>query len=340
LAHREQSSADKISLGQSKRVSIARAVQAGARILFLDEPLSGLDAAGIEEVLSLLSSLARKEQLTLVIVEHTFNIPRVLTFARSVWTLREGQIRVQSPIEVRTEYTTNANGGVIALIAEQLGDAFSQKEISFAGGARLTRFLPKNSLPRGSPLLEVRDLIVWRGPRLVIGHATPDGTPEGLSFKLYQGEIAIFQAPNGWGKTTLVEALLGLVPHQCGQVYFHEKRIDGLRVWERVQQGLSLMRSRENGFQNLKLRESIKLTPNAGVEDALPSIPERITGALSGGEKQWLAFSLLHAGSLTLYDEPFLAIDRDRIKEMALALTRNLSQRTALIAIPSSPDFN
>ena len=74
LAGREESSGDRISLGQSKRVAIARAVQAGARILFLDEPLSGLDAAGIEAALGLLSALARNERLTLVIVEHTFNI--------------------------------------------------------------------------------------------------------------------------------------------------------------------------------------------------------------------------------------------------------------------------
>ena len=46
LAGREDSSADRISLGQSKRVAIARSVSAGARILFLDEPLAGLGSAG------------------------------------------------------------------------------------------------------------------------------------------------------------------------------------------------------------------------------------------------------------------------------------------------------
>nr|VFK32891.1 MAG: branched-chain amino acid transport system ATP-binding protein [Candidatus Kentron sp. MB]VFK35671.1 MAG: branched-chain amino acid transport system ATP-binding protein [Candidatus Kentron sp. MB]VFK77427.1 MAG: branched-chain amino acid transport system ATP-binding protein [Candidatus Kentron sp. MB] len=59
LAGREQSSADMISLGQSKRVAIARSVAAGVRILFLDEPLAGLDRQGIQDVLRLLESLVK-----------------------------------------------------------------------------------------------------------------------------------------------------------------------------------------------------------------------------------------------------------------------------------------
>ncbi len=65
LAGRENSSADKISLGQSKRVAITRAVQAGAKILFLDEPLAGLDAKGIEEVLGLLKEISQSKNMTL-----------------------------------------------------------------------------------------------------------------------------------------------------------------------------------------------------------------------------------------------------------------------------------
>jgi ABC-type branched-subunit amino acid transport system ATPase component len=37
---------DQISLGQMKRVAIARTIRAGSKVLFLDEPLSGLDGDG------------------------------------------------------------------------------------------------------------------------------------------------------------------------------------------------------------------------------------------------------------------------------------------------------
>ena len=84
LAGRENSSADKISLGQSKRVAILRAINAGAKILFLDEPLSGLDGAGVAEIMGVLQTLASNHQITLVIVVHVFNIPLILEIANTV----------------------------------------------------------------------------------------------------------------------------------------------------------------------------------------------------------------------------------------------------------------
>src|SRR6185295_16083726 len=96
LRGREISSCDKISLGQSKRVAIASSVQAGAQILFLDEPLAGLDSPGITDVIALLGQVVREQQITLVIVEHVFNIQRILDLATTVWTLEKGRVRVES----------------------------------------------------------------------------------------------------------------------------------------------------------------------------------------------------------------------------------------------------
>ena len=93
LAGRELSSADKISLGQSKRVGIARAVAGGARILFLDEPLAGLDGKAIVSVLQLLETLVRREGLTLVIVEHVLNQPHLEGLVTTDWLLEGGQIQ-------------------------------------------------------------------------------------------------------------------------------------------------------------------------------------------------------------------------------------------------------
>ncbi len=77
-----------------KRVAIARAIQAGAKILFLDEPLSGLDNNGISGVMNYLETIAREGAITLVIVEHVFNIPTILKLANAVWTL--SHVRVQT----------------------------------------------------------------------------------------------------------------------------------------------------------------------------------------------------------------------------------------------------
>ena len=59
LRERAGSSADRVSLGQSKRVAIGRALASHARIIFLDEPFAGLDRQGIRGVLEILASLVR-----------------------------------------------------------------------------------------------------------------------------------------------------------------------------------------------------------------------------------------------------------------------------------------
>jgi len=93
LTGREESSADMVSLGQSKRVAIARAVAAGAKILFLDEPLAGLDRQGVTDVHAMLKSLVRDHDLTLVIVEHVFNQPHLHGLVTTDWLLQQGRIK-------------------------------------------------------------------------------------------------------------------------------------------------------------------------------------------------------------------------------------------------------
>jgi branched-chain amino acid transport system ATP-binding protein len=92
LAGREDSSGDMISLGQSKRVAIARAVAGGARILFLDEPLAGLDRQGITDILQLLETLVKERRLTLVIVEHVFNFTHLHHLVNVHWAIAGGRI--------------------------------------------------------------------------------------------------------------------------------------------------------------------------------------------------------------------------------------------------------
>src|SRR5205823_1054112 len=80
MSSRLDASGDKISMGQARRVAIARAAQAGARLLMLDEPLASLDAAGVQDVIALLKELAHRNDMTLVIIEHVLNAPIILDF--------------------------------------------------------------------------------------------------------------------------------------------------------------------------------------------------------------------------------------------------------------------
>ena len=59
-----------LSGGQQQRVFIARALVNEPKILFLDEPTTGIDQAGQEKFLLLLDSLKKQYGLTLVMVSH------------------------------------------------------------------------------------------------------------------------------------------------------------------------------------------------------------------------------------------------------------------------------
>ena len=61
--------AGSLSLGQGRRLSIARALIGKPEVLILDEPLSGLDAVAVRAMLALFSSLAQ-QGLTLLVSSH------------------------------------------------------------------------------------------------------------------------------------------------------------------------------------------------------------------------------------------------------------------------------
>lgn len=69
LEHRRTHRPDELSLGQQRRLSIARALLGRPELVILDEPLSGLDALGVARMLELFRRL-RDEGLTIVLSTH------------------------------------------------------------------------------------------------------------------------------------------------------------------------------------------------------------------------------------------------------------------------------
>lgn len=79
-----------LSLGNSQRLGIAKALLHSPKILILDEPVNGLDPEGIVEIRELLQDLAFNKGVTILISSHLLN--EVAKIATKIGIIHEGQL--------------------------------------------------------------------------------------------------------------------------------------------------------------------------------------------------------------------------------------------------------
>lgn len=341
LAGRETSSADKISLGQSKRVAIARAVAAGARILFLDEPLAGLDRPGIANVLGLLEHLVYEQGVTLVVVEHVFNLAHLQGLVTTDWLLENGRIQKTSekvhvlpPANVQCPPSIQERPW-LSFLADSKGAVTDEP---LPHGATLTRIRPATDKYRDAkPALEIRNLVVRRGARIVIG-LDDEERAIGFNLTLLEGEIAVLQAPNGWGKSSLFAAISGLIPVDQGEILIKGQSVVRMPVWKRIRQGVRFVQSDHNIFPFLSAKETLRLAGRTDVKTALGTHSNCRANELSGGQKQRLALLAeprKPAPRVRMFDEPFANLDAKIIHEAAQEILAH-STSAVLVALPST----
>ena len=84
-----------VSGGQAQRVAVARALVAGPRVLFADEPTGSLDSLSGERVLTLLVDAARSRGTSVLLVTHE---PRIAAYADREVLMRDGRVVSALPV--------------------------------------------------------------------------------------------------------------------------------------------------------------------------------------------------------------------------------------------------
>jgi len=97
LGERLKHKPSQMSGGQQQRVSIARAFISKPEIVFADEPTGNLDSKTTLEVMGLITSMARKNKQTLIIVTHDVEIA---AYTDKVIYIKDGDI---DKIEIRNK---------------------------------------------------------------------------------------------------------------------------------------------------------------------------------------------------------------------------------------------
>lgn len=99
LAHRAGLKASALAYGEQRMLEIARALATGPRLLMVDEPAAGLNAAEVEALLARIAEL-RKRGVTVVLVEH--NMDLVMKIADRILVMDYGQYLFEgTPSEVQ-----------------------------------------------------------------------------------------------------------------------------------------------------------------------------------------------------------------------------------------------
>lgn len=90
-----------LSGGELQRVMIAKAIVNNPKILFLDEPASGVDIEGQERFYDLVRRLNKENGLTIILISHDLNI--VYRFADNVLCMNRRLICAGKPSETLTD---------------------------------------------------------------------------------------------------------------------------------------------------------------------------------------------------------------------------------------------
>ena len=187
--------------------------------------------------------------------------------------------------------------------------------------------------------LEITDLHVYHGRAHIL---------QGVTLAVGTEPVALL-GRNGMGKTTLCQALMGLIPIASGSIRFGGISLVGRKPHEIASLGIGYVPQGRRIFPSLSVDEHLRLMQHAGsgraggwtparVYEMFPRLAERKTNgaaALSGGEQQMLAIgrALLLNPRLLIMDEPSEGLAPVIVQHVIETLHRLCAQGISLLIV-------
>jgi branched-chain amino acid transport system ATP-binding protein len=174
-----------------------------------------------------------------------------------------------------------------------------------------------------------------------------------VSLLVSRGNMLLIRGLNGAGKSSLLKAIMGLMPQSTGNVLWQGQALHSLKPHERSLKGLGYVPEDRRLFSALTVRQNLEIaTPKQpkhrphgqlGLQlqevlelfPSLSSMLERPAAQMSGGEQQMLAIgrTLMTQADVLILDEPCEGIAPILVLAIARALAALKAQGyTFLIA--------
>jgi branched-chain amino acid transport system ATP-binding protein len=156
--------------------------------------------------------------------------------------------------------------------------------------------------------LSLSKVQVKRGEALIV---------EGINVSLSRGRVTVLLGPNGVGKTTLLEAISGVLPISAGTMQLEAQEIQRWPRQKRARAGIAHIQQGRVVFPGLSVEENLRAgahgNPLAPAFELFPELEKRrhvAAGKLSGGEQQMvvLARAILGKPRFLLVDEMSLGL--------------------------------
>jgi branched-chain amino acid transport system ATP-binding protein len=190
--------------------------------------------------------------------------------------------------------------------------------------------------------LEVEDLSVhYGGVRAVrsVHLSVPAGSAVGII------------GANGAGKTSMLKALMGLVPRAGGRIRCGEADLTRTKARDMVRHGIGYVPEGRHVFAGLSVEQNLLLgaylhrwrsaecrASLAQVYEHFPVLSEmrqRLAGALSGGQQQMLAIgrALMSRPRLMLLDEPSMGLSPKIVDDILAILLRLREEGLSILLV-------
>ena len=191
-------------------------------------------------------------------------------------------------------------------------------------------------------ILEVRDLAAGYGAVEVL---------RGVTFDVGQREAVALVGANAAGKTTLLRALMGIVPPRRGSIRLAGTELVGLPPDRIAALGVAQVAEGRQLFPEMTVRENLELGAMAATDAwthraatlervcaIFPRVRERLeqhAGTMSGGEQQQVAIAraLMARPRLLLVDEPSAGLAPVLVQAVFRALAEVHAEGVAILLV-------